>query len=78
LTFPASTPASIGGKLNPSGTVVSSATDQFNGAVANVWANRLPVTPPPNQPPPPTQINTGRRLATASRQPRGMAHRLDR
>ena len=51
LSFPASTPASIGGKLNASGTVVSSATDQFNGAVANVWVNRLPVAPPPNQPP---------------------------
>jgi PKD repeat protein len=51
LSFPATTPASIGGKLNPSGTVLSSATDQFNGAVADVWVNRLPVAPPPNQPP---------------------------
>ncbi len=41
LTFPASKPAAVGGKLTASGAVVSGATDQFNGAVANVWANRL-------------------------------------
>jgi len=51
LSFPATTPASIGGKLNPSGTIVSSSTDQFNGAVANVWINAVPATPPPNQAP---------------------------
>src|SRR5215470_1741203 len=32
----------------------------------------------PNQPPPPTQTNTGRRLATAGRQPRGMAAAVPR
>ncbi len=51
LTFPATEPASIGGKVSPSGVVVSSATDQFNGAVANVWVSRIPPPPPPNQPP---------------------------
>ena len=51
LSFPASVPAAIGGKVSSSGAVISSATDQFNGAVANVWANRLPAVPPPNQPP---------------------------
>ena len=51
LSFPASLPAAIGGKVSSSGAVISSATDQFNGAVANVWANRLPAVPPPNQPP---------------------------
>ena len=30
---------------------MSSATDQFNGAIANVWVNRVPVDPPPNQAP---------------------------
>lgn len=42
LSFPASQPAAIGGKLTPSGAVVSSATDQFNGAVATVWVHRVP------------------------------------
>ncbi len=51
LTFPATEPAAIGGKVTRTGAVVSSATDQFNGAVANVWVNRIPATPPPNQPP---------------------------
>src|SRR5262249_61436665 len=39
--------------------------------------SRQPPALPP-QPPPPTQINTGRRLATASRQPRGMAAEVPR
>lgn len=51
LTFPSTQPAAIGGKVTPSGAVVSSATDQFNGAVANVWVNRVPADPPPNRPP---------------------------
>lgn len=41
LTFPSSRPASIGGKLSSSGAIVSGATDQFNGAVSQVWINRL-------------------------------------
>ncbi|MET0997183.1 MAG: LamG domain-containing protein [Marmoricola sp.] len=41
LVFPASQPAAIGGKVTASGAVATSATDQFNGAVANVWVNRL-------------------------------------
>jgi PKD repeat protein len=51
LTFASTQPAAIGGKVSRSGAVVSSATDQFNGAVANAWVNRVPVVPPPNQPP---------------------------
>ena len=51
LTFPSTQPAAIGGKVSRSGAVISSATDQFNGAVANTWVNRVPVVPPPNQPP---------------------------
>jgi hypothetical protein len=41
LTFPSSQPAAIGGKITSSGAIVASATDQFNGAVAQVWVNRL-------------------------------------
>ncbi len=42
LTFPSSQPAAVGGKITPSGAVVSGSTDQFNGAVASLWANRVP------------------------------------
>ena len=41
LSFKSSMPTSIGGKLTASGAVVSSATDQFNGAFANAWVRRL-------------------------------------
>ena len=41
LSFAASRPASIGGKLNASGEMVERASDQFNGAVAKVWIERL-------------------------------------
>ena len=41
LTFDASRPASIGGKLSPSGSIAANASDQFNGAVAKVWIKRL-------------------------------------
>jgi len=41
LSFPSSRPASIGGKLNASGGMVERASDQFNGAVAKVWIERL-------------------------------------
>jgi hypothetical protein len=51
LTFGSSVPASIGGKLTAAGAVVSSATDQFNGAVARAWIGRVPTTPPANQAP---------------------------
>ena len=37
LTFGSSVRASLGGKLTSSGAVVSSSTDQFNGAVAKAW-----------------------------------------
>jgi PKD repeat protein len=50
LTFPSSQPAAIGGKVASSGAVISSATDQFNGAVANVWVNRVPVDLPNQSP----------------------------
>jgi len=40
LTFGSSVRASIGGKLTSSGAIVSSSTDQFNGAVARVWISR--------------------------------------
>lgn len=36
LVYSPSLPMSIGGKLRPSGALVTSATDQFNGAVDNV------------------------------------------
>lgn len=42
LSFPSSRPASIGGKLTASGGVLASATDQFNGSVAQIWVRRLP------------------------------------
>ena len=51
LAFGLSLPASIGGKLTPAGAVVSSSTDQFNGAVANAWVSRVPTSPPTNQAP---------------------------
>jgi hypothetical protein len=35
VDYPASTPVSIGGKVTPDGTLVQSATDQFNGLIAN-------------------------------------------
>lgn len=41
LTFDASRPASIGGKLSPSGSIAANASDQFNGAVAKVWIKGL-------------------------------------
>jgi len=41
LTFDASLPASIGGKLGRSGSIAANASDQFNGAVAKVWIKRL-------------------------------------
>lgn len=41
LSFPAGRPAAIGGKLNASGDIVSSSSDQLNGAVAQVWTERL-------------------------------------
>ena len=37
LAFPASLPAAVGGKLAHDGAVLSSASDQFNGAIAEVW-----------------------------------------
>jgi hypothetical protein len=40
LTFDATRSASVGGKLTSSGAAASS-TDQFNGAVAKVWIDRL-------------------------------------
>lgn len=40
LRFPASRPASIGGKLDASGGMIQRASDQFNGAVAQVWIER--------------------------------------
>jgi hypothetical protein len=51
LTFPATQPAAIGGKVSNSGAVISSATDQFNGAAASAWIERVPNTPPANQAP---------------------------
>ncbi len=44
LTFGSTVRASIGGKLSSSGAVVSSSTDQFNGAVASVWIARTPTS----------------------------------
>jgi hypothetical protein len=41
LTFGTDRPATIGGKVTASGDVVAGATDQFNGAVAQVWTGRL-------------------------------------
>jgi hypothetical protein len=35
VTFPASMPVSIGGKIDPEGELIKSATDQFNGWIAN-------------------------------------------
>jgi hypothetical protein len=40
VTFKSSVLASLGGKLSSSGAVVSSSTDQFNGAVATAWVRR--------------------------------------
>lgn len=40
LTFPASRPASVGGKLDASGQLMRNASDQFNGSVARVWIDR--------------------------------------
>jgi hypothetical protein len=40
VTFAGSRPASVGGKLTPSGAVDTSASDQFNGAIAKVWVSR--------------------------------------
>jgi Laminin G domain len=40
LTFGSSVPASIGGKLTSTGAVVSSSTDQFNGAISSAWVAR--------------------------------------
>ena len=51
LAFGSLLPASIGGKLTPAGAVVSSSTDQFNGAVATAWVARVPTSPLPNQAP---------------------------
>jgi hypothetical protein len=42
LSFPASRPASVGGKLLASGEVVADSTDQFNGAIAKVFVTRNP------------------------------------
>ena len=39
LSFRATRPASIGGKVDPDGDLLQSASDQFNGAVAQVWIN---------------------------------------
>ena len=41
VSFPSSRAASIGGKLDSLGEIVSGASDQMNGAVAQVWSNRL-------------------------------------
>ena len=41
LSFKSSLPTSIGGKLTSTGAVVSSSTDQFNGAVASAWVSRV-------------------------------------
>ncbi len=35
VTYPASMPISIGGKITPNGELIRSATDQFNGWIAN-------------------------------------------
>jgi len=40
VAFPASRPASVGGKLSGSGDVLRTASDQFNGAIARVWIDR--------------------------------------
>ncbi len=40
MSFGSTVRASIGGKLTSSGAVVSSSTDQFNGAVARAWIVR--------------------------------------
>lgn len=37
LTYPAQTPLVVGGKVSPSGAVVRENSDQFNGAVDNVF-----------------------------------------
>jgi hypothetical protein len=39
--FASTVPASIGGKLYNSGAIDSGASDQFNGAIAEVWIHRL-------------------------------------
>ncbi len=41
LTFASTVRASIGGKLTSTGAVVSGSTDQFNGAVASAWIERV-------------------------------------
>jgi Laminin G domain len=41
LSFPASRPASIGGKLTALSDIVLNASDQLNGAVAKVFVDRL-------------------------------------
>jgi hypothetical protein len=41
LTFDRKQAASVGGKVTPTGDLVRTATDQFNGAVAEVWIRRL-------------------------------------
>ncbi len=40
LSFTSSRPASVGGKLTARGAVATSASDQFNGAIAQVWVSR--------------------------------------
>jgi len=41
IAFAANRPATIGGKASAVGTMVEAATDQLNGAVAQVWTSRL-------------------------------------
>jgi hypothetical protein len=41
IGFAANRPATIGGKADARGTMVGGATDQLNGAVAQVWTSRL-------------------------------------
>jgi len=40
--------ASVGGKLNKAGDIVTHASDQFNGAIAKVWIDRSPATATPD------------------------------
>jgi hypothetical protein len=40
VAFSGTRPASVGGKLTTSGAIDTAASDQFNGAVAEVWVSR--------------------------------------
>jgi hypothetical protein len=41
ISFPSGRPATIGGKASAVGTMVEAASDQLNGAVAQLWTTRL-------------------------------------